>query len=142
MNREVRICENCGTKNSIEKLECESCGYDLSFVVPTIESDEKETATARWKITSTGGSVSAIVSGGETIGREGDILSDYVNDSDYISRKHARFEVADGKLFVTDFSTNGTTINGERIEKNKLTEVNTGDEIAFADMAFIIQNAD
>ena len=139
MSREVRICENCGVKNTIDKLECEACGYDLSFIAPvTVE----ETNGAKWKITSTGGSVSAFILGGETIGREGDILSDYVNDSDYISRKHARFEVTDDKIFVTDFSTNGTTINGIRIEKNKMTEINPGDEVAFADMAFLIENAD
>lgn len=141
MSREVRVCEICGAENSIEKLECESCGYDLSFVVPTVIDDEKK-SEQKWKITSTGGSVSAFISGGETIGREGDILADYVNDSDYISRKHARFEVSGEKLFVTDFSTNGTTINGRRIEQNKLTEVSSGDEVAFADMAFVIENAD
>ena len=34
------------------------------------------------------------------------------------------------------------TINGRRIEQNKLTEVSSGDEVAFADMAFVIENAD
>ncbi len=139
MSREVRICENCGAKNTIDKLECEACGYDLSFIAPVIIEDNKG---AKWKITSTGGSVSELIFGGETIGREGDILSDYVNDSDYISRKHARFDVNDDKIFVTDFSTNGTTINGVKIEKNKMTEINPGDEVAFADMAFLVENAD
>ena len=49
MSREVRICENCGVKNTIDKLECEACGYDLSFIAPvTVE----ENNGAKWKITS------------------------------------------------------------------------------------------
>ena len=51
-------------------------------------------------------------------------------------------DVNDDKIFVTDFSTNGTTINGVKIEKNKMTEINPGDEVAFADMAFLVENAD
>ena len=139
MSKEVRICENCGAKNSIDRLECEACGSDLSFVAPVFIGEKGE---AKWRIKSTGGSVSAEIFGGETIGREGDILCDYVNDSDYISRKHARFDIDGEKLFVTDFSTNGTTVNGEKIPKNQMTEIKNGDEIAFADMAFIIENAD
>ena len=35
---EVRVCENCKYPNSINNLECEKCGFDLSFVIPTDES--------------------------------------------------------------------------------------------------------
>ena len=45
MSREVRICENCGVKNTIDKLECEACGYDLSFIAPVMV---EENNGAKW----------------------------------------------------------------------------------------------
>lgn len=133
MSREVRVCENCNTPNDIDKLECTVCGYDLSFVPPTVIGDDGDKP---WKITANSGCASACIGGGEVVGREGSILSDYVNDSDYISRRHAEFSVDDGILYVTDISTNGTSVNGSRIPLNEKIKLNDGDEIAFADMAF------
>lgn len=140
MSREVRICENCGVANAIDKLECTSCGYDLSFVVPTLEG----VAEKRWALKSNSGSVCSEIISGDIIGREGTVLAEYVNDSDYISRRHAQFSVEGGKLFVTDMSTNGTSVNGVRILKNEKTLIGENDEVAFADMAFkvSIYNAD
>lgn len=137
MAREVRVCDNCGTSNSIDRLECERCGYDLSFTVPTIESEGDEGGKKKiWRITSNSGIASAEIGAEELVGREGTILSDYVNSSDYISRKHARLNIIDGKLYVVDYSTNGTTLNGVKIPQNESVEVSEGDELAFADMAF------
>lgn len=137
MDREVRVCENCGEKNSIDRLECGKCGYDLSFTIPTIEScDEGAKKKKIWRITSNSGIVTAEIGEEELVGREGTILSDYVNSSDYISRKHARLNVIDGNLYVVDYSTNGTTLNGEKIPQNESVQVCEGDELAFADMAF------
>lgn len=137
MAREVRVCDNCGTSNSIDRLECEQCGYDLSFTVPTIENEGNEGGKKKiWRITSNSGIASAEIGAEELVGREGTILSDYVNSSDYISRKHARLNIIDGKLYVVDYSTNGTTLNGVKIPQNESVEVSEGDELAFADMAF------
>ncbi|NLZ49441.1 MAG: hypothetical protein GX895_11835, partial [Clostridiales bacterium] len=36
---EVRVCENCNHINNINNLECEKCGFDLSFVIPVEESE-------------------------------------------------------------------------------------------------------
>ena len=36
---EIRVCENCNHPNDINNLECENCGFDLSFVIPIDESE-------------------------------------------------------------------------------------------------------
>ena len=44
---EIRVCENCNHHNDINNLECEKCGFDLSFVIPIDESElEKQEANS------------------------------------------------------------------------------------------------
>jgi len=50
-----------------------------------------------------------------------------------VSRIHAGIERRDGKYFLTDLnSTNGTFLNGERLEANEYRQLRSGDEIYFA----------
>jgi hypothetical protein len=62
----------------------------------------------------------------ETVaGRASDL--DLVLAEDMVSRKHAKFTVAAGQVFIQDLgSTNGTFVNGERIKK---VQVKEGDRI-------------
>lgn len=54
--------------------------------------------------------------------------ADFAVDDEFASERHARFEVVDGALFVDDLgSTNGTFVNGERIERR--TPLATGDTV-------------
>ena len=54
-----------------------------------------------------------------------------------ISRIHAGIEQRDGEYFLVDFnSTNGTYLNGERLEANEYRKIHTGDEIIFADAGY------
>lgn len=60
-----------------------------------------------------------------TIGRGSE--HDMVLDEDMVSRSHARISTFDGKVTVTDLgSTNGTLINGERMDEHVL---NPGDQV-------------
>jgi len=62
------------------------------------------------------------------IGREGDL----VVDGDGVSRRHARIEVLDGRMTLTDLgSTNGTFVNGERLSPNSPTSVGAADTVQF-----------
>src|SRR5688572_24780622 len=55
--------------------------------------------------------------------------SDVKLRSKRLSRRHARFEVVDGDAWVEDLgSTNGTFLNGRRIEGR--TRMRLGDEVA------------
>jgi pSer/pThr/pTyr-binding forkhead associated (FHA) protein len=62
-----------------------------------------------------------ITQGGiKTVGRGP--RADFVIDRTLVSRLHCRLEAVDGGLEVTDLSsTNGTYLNGQRIERARLT---------------------
>ena len=164
---EIRICENCGYHNSIENLECEKCGFDLSFVIPVDENDINENAAKNLSegaieeteaVSYTGGSeeidtskcdescgdrylLSAdqitriTIEDGMIIGRDG-VTAGQLGTSTFVSRKHAVFSVDNGKVTVTDASTNGTFVNGRRLEKLEPAEIRDGDRIRFADVEF------
>lgn len=58
---------------------------------------------------------------------------DMVLNLPMISRIHAEIEKREGAYFLVDLnSTNGTFLNGERLEANEYRQLHTGDEICFA----------
>lgn len=60
------------------------------------------------------------------IGRGGDV--DVTLDDAFASDRHARFDTAEGRLFVHDLgSTNGTMVNGERVTER--TPLHRGDAV-------------
>lgn len=135
MTREVRICEGCGCHNDISKLECVECGYDLSFVIPVPETNEKPKEHV-WGLSADGAAVT--IADKSVIGRMGNLLAEFVNTSDFVSREHAVFSIDGGNLFVTDKSTNGTSVNGKAVVKNSPTELKAGDTLELADMKFTV----
>jgi pSer/pThr/pTyr-binding forkhead associated (FHA) protein len=142
---EVRVCENCGKKNPVSSLECEFCGYDISFCIPvedlgeTVVETVPENTEGLWTFTAVDDNmVSFVVTDSITIGRENCVISDYLNRSDFISRQHCKIYVHDNGLYLMDASTNGTYINGNRVEKLSECPLNIGDEVTFADIKFKI----
>ena len=68
--------------------------------------------------------------GKNTIGR--DETNDIVIDVPTVSGLHATIEYKDGEYWITDErSTNGTTVNGERIKPYQKYKLKSGDEIYF-----------
>jgi pSer/pThr/pTyr-binding forkhead associated (FHA) protein len=60
----------------------------------------------------------------------------------YCSGRHADLVAEDDKLVLTDVgSTNGTFVNGVRLEPNVPREVAAGDEITFGQTAFTVEVA-
>ena len=56
-----------------------------------------------------------------------------------ISRKHAALLFRDDHIWVKDFkSTNGTFVNGERVEQEQEIELHDGDMLQFASFMFMI----
>lgn len=57
-----------------------------------------------------------------------------------ISRMHARLEQQNGQIYLVDCnSTNGTYLNGVRLEPNRRYPVQEGDEIMLADLKYLFQ---
>ncbi len=61
--------------------------------------------------------------------------------TDTVSRSHATLRVDGNKLFITDHSTNGTYLNGVRLQSNTEYRVTKKDEVRFADAAYLEWNA-
>lgn len=155
---EVRICENCQHHNDTNNLECEKCGFDLSFVVPTNEDDIKENSNTssasdsttdgnnlnsekcKLVITSVDGQITIPISNELVIGRDG-IEGAYFDKSKYVSRKHAIFYIENGEVLLFDASTNGTFVNDKRLPKLTKVPINSSDKITFADVTFEVKYA-
>ncbi|MBF0462337.1 MAG: FHA domain-containing protein [Magnetococcales bacterium] len=55
-----------------------------------------------------------------------------------ISKRHARFEVKEGKVFLSDLgSSNGTTVNAVALHPSVSREINVGDRIGFGKNYFV-----
>lgn len=61
--------------------------------------------------------------------------------TEHVSRKHATIHIAGGQIYITDSSTNGTSLNGARISKGVPTLLHEDDKISFADISFILRKA-
>ncbi|MGQ9525238.1 MAG: FHA domain-containing protein [Armatimonadota bacterium] len=81
------------------------------------------------------GKVVSLRNGVNTIGRrEG---NDIVIPDPYVSSRHAEISLQEGTVTLTDkASTNGTLVNGERIEPNTPKELHDGDTVTFARVSF------
>lgn len=63
--------------------------------------------------------------------------ADFVLDDEHISRVHARIEKNGDDVYVIDLnSTNGTFINGERLQANERRRLQPLDEVAFASIIY------
>ncbi len=104
------------------------------------KQEEQPTPVAR--LVSRDGSLSFdLFDGTSKIGRrQGD--NDIVVPDPYCSGRHADLTVENGAFTITDVgSTNGTSVNGVKLEPNAPREVQPGDEIIFGQMAFTIEAA-
>jgi pSer/pThr/pTyr-binding forkhead associated (FHA) protein len=84
----------------------------------------------------------AVVHGTNTVGRraENDVA---ISDDPYVSGSHAELVADERGFWLTDVgSTNGTVLNGSRIESGNKMALNPGDEIVFGRSAFKLEFAE
>ena len=75
-----------------------------------------------------------------SIGRTPD--NDIVLADPFLSKKHARLSVREGKVFLEDLkSKNGTFLNGNRMEKGKEKPLKDGDKIRTGYIEFLFIKA-
>lgn len=71
-----------------------------------------------------------------TLGRGSD--NDIILEDPFLSKKHARFILRDGKIYIEDLnSRNGTHINGKPIEKDIEVLLSDGDKLKMGNVEFL-----
>jgi len=121
---------------AVEEVESEA--EEVAEVAGVPETEEPEEAVtpevapvARLVSTTDPSREFAVVSGSNTIGRGAgnDIV---LSDDPYVSGSHAELIADERGFWLMDVgSTNGTTLNGSRIEANSRMALSDGDEIVF-----------
>ncbi len=157
---EVKVCDNCKHRNPVTAVECEKCGYDLTFAFPqkiddsleekdnTSNANEKsvDSSSAKsgdWEMISIANENDRLIIGDSiTVGRDCEWFSNQFNSSNYTSRTHAKLRVSNGKLEVMDASTNGTFVDEKRIPKMEWQAIEDGDTVRFADVSFKFRRID
>jgi pSer/pThr/pTyr-binding forkhead associated (FHA) protein len=71
-----------------------------------------------------------IIEGATTIGRKADNTVSILGDP-YVSSRHARIDCEGGSVYLTDTgSTNGTTLNGQKLVASVRVQLASGDQLA------------
>ncbi len=135
--RMVYICENCGAPNDTRRSVCEKCGDSLAGIVPvewagetpdraepvnggnTETYAEAEPVTKTFHLQTVDGNCDIELKSGENRLGRNEAGSAYLAERAYVSGIHAVVIVEDDRCYIIDQSTNGTFINGTRIEKGK-----------------------
>lgn len=128
------------TPEEVEEAE-EQPELELGLEQPEVEAIEAEPEPMARLVSKDGNLAFAIKAGVNTIGRrEG--ANDIVIPDPYCSGRHADMSAEEGRFTLTDLgSTNGTLVNGVKLEANAPKDVIPGDQITFGQMAFTIEAA-
>jgi pSer/pThr/pTyr-binding forkhead associated (FHA) protein len=120
-------CPVCGTGNPGGTEWCEECGFLLSSAPEEVAA---QPPFAHLVDTATGAEY-PLKQGENTVGRG---ASDIVLAADNsVSRSHANMIIVVPNIFLEDLgSTNGTFLNGEKVEGGQRVPVASGDQIRFA----------
>lgn len=161
---EPKICLKCQHKNPAEAESCEKCGTALrptTVPVPDIRKELEKQAEHPVAKTKTDDLVKQIalwvrnepkpvlipIGRGHVLGRKTSASDppDLIDLTDYgayrlgVSRRHAQFECTEEGSIVIDLgSSNGTWVNGLRLEPYQPASVKSGDRINLGRMEFSI----
>ena len=121
----VKVCPSCGHENPPVDV-CENCGRDISLELET-ERSRGCSIVDMWS-----GERLDLPMENKTIGRE-NFLSEKLRERTYVGRSHADLIWREGRLYIRDHSTNGTYLNGVRIERDREVPVEPGTVIGLGD---------
>jgi len=119
-------CPICKSHNPAGVMFCVECGLIFDRALP---DDAFGAPVVRLPVLVEGGGREHTLRLGENIvGREADVM---LADSK-VSRKHARIVLGEGEITLEDLgSTNGTTVNGEKLPPGESRSMQQGDCVAF-----------
>jgi len=145
-------CPSCGSGISDDTSQCPVCGFviehepTVTYVpIDLVTEIEEPTAVAAAGIEGyaltvasgpRAGMTYVLKEGSTTVGRH--TSSDIFLDDITVSRHHCRFIVGPDQLSVEDSgSTNGTYVNGDRVDRGDLQ---AGDEVIVGKFHLIVSN--
>jgi hypothetical protein len=151
-----KICDVCGMGNPVTEMICQRCFSDISRKRPTektvnkpglkpgvtsppprklkkpeLDQDKTIREVAPLQLVMSPGQIITIHHG-DTIGRD-TIGAKFLNQFSAISRRHASFKHMHARWLIRDEnSTNGTYINGTKLEAEKWYEIKDKDVISLS----------
>lgn len=147
----VRICPFCFEENKVGDDICYICNSKISHVSPIkrenrdsikfkntsdhIGLEEGTIISKRLILRNSNINLEFILVDKVLIGRK-DFLKLSQDICQYISREHLIIEFANGMVTVKDISTNGSSINGAKVEKSKGYTIKTGDQLTIHNVVF------
>ena len=123
----IKICPTCHAENHISEVMCR-CMADISSVAPTPKKEEITLPPSKKELTlhSKNNGENLIIYGDEELGREDE--NSFFAPYSTVSRHHARITNNKNLWEIEDLnSTNGTWINGIRLQPNTLSPLKNGD---------------
>lgn len=120
-------CPICKTFNPAGMMFCIECGLIFDRALP---DDAFGAPVVRLPVLveASSGREHPIRPGVNIVGREGDVML----PDPKVSRKHAQVVSEDGKMSVEDLgSTNGTLVNGDRLDSGAKRDLQQGDTVSF-----------
>ena len=158
-----RTCSACGLATVLEAATCSRCGADLSDLnrtiilpplahIPTITGDIREALIydqTAIVLTIGNNELKLPIAGSLTIGRGSaalDPIQPHVDLAPYrgwatgISRQHIEIRRKGMLVYVIDLgSTNGTSLNGRRVEPGTLRLLRNGDELYLSRLRILVK---
>ena len=125
----VKMCD-CGNANPPQARKCSVCGEDISDVRATEAQASPQQMMRTAVLRSMDGTFSYAIDKPITvIGREAE-MREYLETKTYVSRKHAKFTIANTEIYIENMSvTNRTYLNNMLISGDVPTLLKNGDEI-------------
>ncbi len=123
-------CPVCKTSNPPSEAYCTDCGFLLTS--EPVELGEMPELAAGRLVTPDGTRQFALHPGENSVGREN---SDILLSHNTVSRRHGKITVSGSVVTVEDSgSTNGTYVNGKRLENGEKAQLEDGAELVFGSM--------
>ena len=125
---EPQTCPVCGAVSPGTEQYCIDCGFLLSETPGEVPAAVAPPAV----LVDQTGREFLLRTGENSIGRE---AADVILTDSAVSRKHACITIGESAIEIEDLgSTNGTFVNGEKLESNSPRAISPDDEIAFGQM--------
>ena len=147
----IKLCPACKEENPMSEVICRVCMTNLASVSPTpppsaelaaenppgdhppLNSDVTEFSPPDvLTLARVSDGLTISVRSGCVLGRAGE-TSEFFKESRTVSRRHARIVYKDGAWAVEDLgSTNGTCLNGRRVENDRAHVLQKGDTLSLS----------